>query len=322
MSTLLTLHPLARDFDEILDHTRGVWDELRGASLFVTGGTGFVGRWMLESFLWANDRLNLGSRITVLTRDPGRLDTSLKDRVETVVGDVRNFVLPQSCTHVVHAAAETRLDRIAEDPEANLSGTRYVLESAGDRPVLFTSSGAVYSFASNVEEDDLRDEPLNAYGAGKRQAEQACIESGAKIARCFSFIGPYLQLDRAFAASSFIREALAGGSICAQASPSYRSYMYAGDMATWLWTILVKGESGRPYNVGSTHRISTVAFAQEIADVAGVKVRLLSDKAGSPSLAAQEYVPNTDRARLELSLEENIDLREAIRRTLAANQRP
>ena len=46
-----------QDMDHVLAHTTGLWEDLRGQSIFLTGGTGFVGTWLLESLLWANDRL-------------------------------------------------------------------------------------------------------------------------------------------------------------------------------------------------------------------------------------------------------------------------
>ena len=65
-------NPLAADLDHVLAHTEGVWEQLRGARLFVTGGTGFFGCWLLESFLWASDRMELKATMTVLTRSPER----------------------------------------------------------------------------------------------------------------------------------------------------------------------------------------------------------------------------------------------------------
>jgi dTDP-glucose 4,6-dehydratase len=320
---------LERDLDHILEHTQGLWDELRGVSLFMTGGTGFFGRWMVESFCAANREFQLGARLVVLSRMP-QLD---REGVSYCSGDVRAFDFPPGdFSHVLHlatpASAALNESRPFEMQEICVDGTRRVLELArlrGARKLLLASSGAVYGRQppemEKIPEDYLGGpdplDPRSAYAEGKRMAEwmaAAASRAGGlevKIARGFAFVGPYLPLDAHFAVGNFMGDAMAGRPIVVEGDgTAVRSYLYSADLAIWLWAILIRGESGRAYNVGS----ETAICIRDLARLVGPEVEVRGTSVGGKP---ERYVPSTARARAELHLEERIDLSEAIRRTIA-----
>jgi dTDP-glucose 4,6-dehydratase len=322
------------DIEHVLEHSPGVWNELRGASIFVTGGTGFFGRWMVESFRAANQQFQLGARLVVLSRYPQK---SLEG-ISFCSGDVRSFEFPEGeFSHVMHLATPSSGPVSPfEIQEICVDGTRRVLEFAKLRGVekfLLASSGAVYGRQpADLEKtpehflggpDPL--DPRSAYAEGKRMAEWLCAASSnaggleVKIARGFAFLGPYLPINAHFAAGNFIADVLAGRPIVVQGDgTAVRSYLYAADLAVWLWTILLRGKAGRAYNVGSEREINIADLARLVAEVAGVAASSVEVR-GTPVLGEkpERYVPSTARARTELYLEEHIDLSESIRRTIA-----
>jgi dTDP-glucose 4,6-dehydratase len=105
-----------------------------------------------------------------------------------------------------------------------------------------------------------------------------------------------------------------GDPITVKNGAPYRSYLYAADLAIWLWTILFKGEACHPYNVGSDQEITISDLAQIVASTLGGSVM---DAAFTPNFnsAPSRYVPSADRARTELDLRVLIPLSEAIRQT-------
>jgi nucleoside-diphosphate-sugar epimerase len=337
-------HPLARDLDHVLEHTSHLWSELRGARIFVTGGTGFFGTWLLESLVWANDRRGLNASATVLTRCPDRFrrkapHLATHPRLGFETGDVTSFDFPPGrFSHIIHGAAESGTQLNEEDPlrmvDTLVGGTRRVLEfarRAGVGKLLLISSGAVYG----RQPADLRRLPegylggpdptnsVSAYGEGKRLAELLCAVYAQRygmqttIARCFAFVGPHLPLDAHFAIGNFIRDGLRGGPIrlTGDGTP-FRSYLYAADLSIWLWTILCQGRVGRAYNVGSMEDISVLEAAQTVSAAFSPAPPVHVARAPSPSKPAERYVPDTARARTELGLDQTIALPEAIERTI------
>ncbi len=333
------------DLEQVLEHAAGLWPQLRGQRIFITGGTGFFGLWLLESFLHANDRFDLKAEATVLTRNPEAFaakapHVAQHPAIRLHRGDVRDFIFPAgefSC--VIHAATDASAKLNAEDPQEMISvivdGMRRVIEFAGHaktKTLLFTSSGAVYgkqpSELTHVPEDYLGApdslQPTSAYGEGKRLAELLCILGGKKhgyapkIARCFAFVGPHLPLDAHFAIGNFIRDAMRGGPVVVNGDGSpFRSYLYAADLTGHLWAVLFKGQSGRAYNIGSGDGVDIRALAQIVAEVAGngcehqVKLPL------APGTKPARYIPDVRRAQEELGLFAKRDLKDSIRATTA-----
>jgi nucleoside-diphosphate-sugar epimerase len=327
------------DLDRVLIYTENLWEELRGQKLFITGGTGFFGMWLLETFCHANDCLSLGASAVLLTRTPANFAVkaphlAARDDLTLYQGDVRDFVFPEGdFAYVIHAGTTSSMPvEPLEMFDTIVQGTRHVLDFAAThntRKLLFISSGAVYgSQPSDITHisEDYRGAPdpldLNsAYGEGKRAAELLCVLMAnrhgfaVKIARCFAFVGPHLPLDAHFAVGNFIRDALQGESIRIGGDGTpFRSYLYTADLAIWLWTILCRGDANRAYNVGSSAQMTIREVAEVTSTALGTgQVRVAKEPI--PGQAAARYVPNVDRARTELGLEERIDLASSLKKT-------
>lgn len=300
---------------------------MRGRRIFLTGGTGFFGCWLLESFAWANDRLQLGASATVLTRDPEVFRAKVPHlashpAVRLHQGDVRSYEFPGGdYSHIIHAAGSPSAVLREEDPrlvtETLIEGTRRTLAFARRcraGAMLLVSSGAV-------------DGQRSAYAEGKQAAERLCEEAArtgglrVPIARCFAFLGPYQPLDGQWAAGNFIRDALQGGPIQVTGDGTpWRSYLYAADLAIWLWTLLFRGRSGQAYNVGSEQAVTITQLARLVASACAPDVEVRIARPPVLGAAAERYVPSTLLPRRELGLEQTVTLEEAVRRTLAWHQ--
>lgn len=332
-----------RDLDPVLERTALLWQDARRRRFFLTGGTGFFGCWLVESFCHINRALQLDAQLVVLTRNPAAFAAKCPHlaagpAVTLHEGDVRQFDFPEGrFDYVIHAATATDARVLSADPIDNFStivaGTERVLEFAAARGAsrfLLTSSGAVYGKQppelTHIPEtftggpDPLA--PSSIYAEGKRAAELLCALHAQKnglacaIARCWAFCGPHLPLDQHFAIGNFIGDILAGRPIRIQGDGTpRRSYLYAADLAIWLWTMLFRAPSLVPINVGSSHDVSILELAQAVAATLRPETEIQVARTADPNAPPLRYVPRVDRARELLGLVPTVSLEESIRRT-------
>jgi nucleoside-diphosphate-sugar epimerase len=333
------------DLDHILNETRPLWEEMRNKRIFITGGTGFFGCWLLESFAHINRTLNLDAQAMVLTRDPTAFamkcpHLAADPALDFLAGDVRSFSFPEGdFDYVIHAATEASGRQAAEKPLDMLTtivdGTARVLNFAQTHAtgkLLLTTSGAVYgkqpASLTHVPEDYLGGpdplDPASVYAEGKRISELMCALQSRhspieiKIARCFAFVGPHLPLDTHFAIGNFIGDVLAGRPIRINGDGTpMRSYLYASDLAIWLWTMLFRSPDLIPVNVGSDDDLSILELARAVVQSLNAAVDIHVAKEAIPGADIARYVPSVDRARRLLGLNQTVDLQQAIRRTAA-----
>lgn len=319
-----------------------VVESLRGARLLITGGSGFLGSWLVDLALSTARNQCTDLKLTVLTRSRRRLaerrpDWSAAPEIEIVEGEIQTARFPRTdYTHIVHAAADTSVAaarRPLELADSIVAGSRHLLELAEQwkaRRYLFLSSGAVAGAASehagSIAETACSappvDDPMAAYGNAKRYAEHLHMLFEGRsaleivIARGFAFAGPRMPLDAHFAIGNFINDAVCGRAPGLKSSgAARRSYLYAADAAVWMLTMLATGRSGRIYNLGSDDAITVRALAERISTVLNVAAPSVPSDCSPDAGPRQGYVPDIGRARNELGLAPWTSLDDAIRRT-------
>lgn len=331
------------DLEQILKIASSDFKILAGKRIFITGGTGYIGRWLLEALFFVNQQVDANIKVCVLTRNPDAFKNkfphlAFNPNLELIAGDIRSFDYPDGkFDFAIHAATDViEIKQPLEIFEVTAGGTQYFLrfcECAKIKEVLLLSSGAVYGVIPqdiNLVNEDYAGRPSterldSAYGIGKIATEWLgsayTFERGlsCKSARVFAQVGPYLTLNKQFAAGNFLRDALEGNKFLIKGDGTpMRSYMYGADLIVWLVAILVRGQGGKTYNVGSDKSISIKDLANLIASIANISEPNIEIQGiPSPLGLFERYVPDITRAKSELNLKINVDLESSFQRTFS-----
>jgi len=342
MGTRSNLSLTAPHFERLLT----AFDELSSSRILLTGGTGFVGKWMLQTAKIAQENSQTKIQIVVPTRQLSAHHVQAAiaigcPNVSWIEGDFLNE--PLDLGHIdmiVHAATPASAQLNSENPvemlRINIEAMKSILKYAdNNKPFLFTSSGAVYGTQpqsiSNIAEGEVEPHPpieqLNAYAQGKQIAERMCREAGSSgrcspiIARLFAFGGEYLPRDTHFAIGNFIQNVIKNEPILVNGDGrARRSYLYGADMATWLWCALAVNDSTMPLHIGSEHSLSIFELAQAVAKVSSevldFKPEITVSRAINELEPIHHYVPANLLTKEKVKVLEWTTLEQLIRLTL------
>src|SRR4051812_9204862 len=296
---------------------------LRGQHVFITGGTGFLGTWLLELIQVLNTQHQFGLQVTISSRNPQTWAARWPHLggakwLTLQAGDVRYLAeLPRDVRYIIHAAALTDRRVFASNPSAvadtNAVGTLRVLRAAtlleDLQKFVLLSSGLVYGGQPwdrpRIDEDYggvLRCGDVNAvYPESKRLAEVVaqCAISESKLPvvtlRPFAFVGPYQSLQLPWAVTDFIRDSFRGGPIRIMGDgATVRSVMYYSDFAFGVLLALAAGRPRTTYNLGSDEPVDLLTLAQKITKhfdpVPEIRLRV-----GQAGHDRNRLVPDTSR---------------------------
>lgn len=297
--------------------------DLDRKTIFVTGGTGFFGIWLLSLLKFINENSSVNVRAVVLSRDPDKFLTKFSEFTDAswltwLKGDVKSCAnITTKIDYIIHGATDTSIkahNQPLDMMDTIITGTKQVLELAVKHSVkktLLISSGAAYGSdikGSQITEDETYAPNVtnikSVYGESKR-----CMEMLGTIyselsnlhinyARCFTFMGPELPLKGQYAFGNFIRDAISGNSLSLNSDgSSIRSYLHGADLAVWLLTVLLKGNRNEIYNVGSSIEITIKELAYTIKKLIAPNLRVTFNTGCNTSPTGTSiYVPSTGKS--------------------------
>ncbi|QSB16452.1 GDP-mannose 4,6-dehydratase [Natronosporangium hydrolyticum] len=278
------------------------------SKVMVTGGAGFIGRYLTAALLARGDSVVVvddfttsdAARLAEFRHQPGLtlqegsvLDQSLVEQVSA------------ECDWTAHLAAAVGVRRILDRPLAslrgNVLGTEHVLAAAQrhhHQRVLLTSTSEVYGRNTGTlyEDADRLLGPTTvsrwSYSAGKTVDEFLAFgywrELGLPVivARLFNTVGPGQSSAYGAVLPRFAAQALAGEDLTVYGDGRQtRSFCYVTDVVAALLALTDQPAAvGVPVNVGSEEEVTILDLAHRVLRAAGSasSVRFVDFQAAHP----------------------------------------
>lgn len=329
------------DIEGIESEFRDYLISLSGKKVLITGGNGFLGSYIVDTFADFNKELKKPCKIIVMNKNEinkkSRLYHLIKDEnVKFITQDVgRPFKLQSNINIIFHAASMASPISFLNNPidtiESNVNGVMTLLKYAKENPIenfLFFSSGDIYgnpdkkfiptpeTYTGNV--DCLN--PRSCYSESKRFSETLCsvffrkYNVPTKILRIGHTYGPGLREDKAI--QEFFYKSVNYKEINLKDNGQANiSFCYISDAIRGIFNVMSDGKSGEAYNIsGGFPVISIKDLAYLIGKIEnnGTSVNPNYSKEKDNS---SEYIRYLDISKLrKLGFEPKVNIEEGLLR--------
>ena len=291
---------LQQDVNGLADAHPDLWRELDGCRILITGGTGFVGSFILHLIAALRRRHGLHIDVLAVVRSRKRLRDVLGDDwedswLQVVEQDLRAPLSLQNegpIEYCIHAASNADPVAYQSDPMGtmmtNVVGTEQILQYLADldtKPFRVVYLSSVEAYGGHSQEGILKEDDTgsfdpavvrNCYPISKLAAENLC--AGARlqlglpvtVARMAYLYGPGDRLNDPKIVTLFLRMLQEGRDI-EMHSPGLqrRSYCYIKDAVYGIMLLLLRGQDST-YNIANGGEEVTIAgVAQKLTQLFG-----------------------------------------------------
>ena len=317
-------------------------ERLKGKTLLITGGTGFLGSWLCEMVHYMNTFHKADINLFIMARNKERFENNLshiKD-AQFICSDIRsNIDLPKDVNYIVHAASNPdnrfHASRPFESMTTVAEGTSAIFQSAERlsrlENIVNIGSSAVYSEVlkdgESFSEDYLG--PLygnklsNSFLEANRYSESLCAAARNELhlpivaIRPFTFCGAYQDIDSPWAINNFINDAIHKRPIRIHGDGKVvRSYMYGSDLAIWTLVIMLNSKDGKVYNVGSGNGYTLKEIADKVASNFEPVLSVVTNTSVVHEDNHSVLLPDVTNAEKEFGLRQVVGINKSIKRTV------
>jgi dTDP-glucose 4,6-dehydratase len=302
------------------------------ARILITGGAGFIGSHLCESFLNRGDHVVCVDNTSTGTRQNIAAYSS-NPRFRFIDHNVSNYIeIDGPLDMVLHFASPASpvdyLDMPIQTLKVGSLGTHNALGLAKDKGAVFllASTSEVYGDPQvKPQREDYWGNvnpigPRGVYDEAKRFAEAMTMayhrahNLDTRIVRIFNTYGPRMRMRDGRVVPNFITQALKNEPITVYGKGEQtRSFCYIDDLVRGLHRLL-EVEHHLPVNLGNPHEMTVLEFAKKIITLTASKSEIVHQPL--PQDDPQVRQPDITKARELLGWEPEVDVDEGLQRTI------